>query len=329
MFLPFREKCDQLPKKSEEPSYICFKIFAWSKDLVGHLGQHQAAPCLIVPNMSLFGRERKQKMKSFLITIFAMILLLNPTATGKIEIICVGDSITAGSKASNRHLTSYPAVLQSLLGDTFQVYNYGDGGTLAQKQVTGASKYKTQKPYWESPHYTRALNHTTADIVVIQLGTNDAFVPNWNETGFIIDYTQLINSFRTVALPKTKIYISIPPPCSEDLEDMNTTVLNHRLAHLINKIAAMTNTKVIDVSGAFKRISNQVKSFVKRKDRAYSKNSTTSRSSVMIDHNVTKYLQLDSLSFDGLHPNDKGYTILAKAVRDRLLAKKERKKAFF
>ena len=150
-------------------------------------------------------------MKSFLITIFAMILLLNPTATGKIEIICVGDSIAAGSKASNRHLTSYPAVLQSLLGDTFQVYNYGDGGTLAQKQVTGASKYKTQKPYWESPHYTRALNHTTADIVVIQLGTNDAFVPNWNETGFIIDYTQLINSFRTVALPKTKIYILAYP----------------------------------------------------------------------------------------------------------------------
>lgn len=68
--------------------------------------------------------------------------------------------------------------------------------------------------YWNHDSYTKALN-SNPDIVVIQLGTNDAFV-NWSdeiEKMFINDYVELIKSF--INLPsKPDVYVMIPPAIS-------------------------------------------------------------------------------------------------------------------
>ena len=52
----------------------------------------------------------------------------------KIQVACIGDSITFGARLTFQDEDSYPAQLQTLLGEDFQVHNLGVGGcTLIRK----------------------------------------------------------------------------------------------------------------------------------------------------------------------------------------------------
>src|ERR1044072_7428681 len=100
--------------------------------------------------------------------LLALLLCLVGCAThppGKIRVACVGDSITWGSGVEGRESNSYPAVLQRLLGEKYEVSNFG---------VSGATMLKRgDKPYWEMSAFTDALAFKP-NVVVIKLGTNDS-----------------------------------------------------------------------------------------------------------------------------------------------------------
>lgn len=65
-------------------------------------------------------------------------------ATKKIKIACVGNSITYGAEVANRDKNAYPAQLQAMLGDHYQVENFGvTSRTLLKKGYL---------PYWKSEH---------------------------------------------------------------------------------------------------------------------------------------------------------------------------------
>ena len=128
-----------------------------------------------------------------LLTLFAVLLSsCQDTKTldkDPIKIACVGNSITYGSGMANREMNAYPKQLQHLLGDAYQVENFGvSGNTLLQKG---------DHPYWESEAYQKALAFTP-DIVFIKLGTNDSKQQNriYLDTDFEKDYAQLIQSFK-------------------------------------------------------------------------------------------------------------------------------------
>src|SRR3954451_2825248 len=80
----------------------------------------------------------------------------------KIKVACVGDSITYGSGLKDRAKESYPVVLQGLLGDKYEVRNFGVSGATLLK--------KGDKPYDKEKAYPQALDFRP-DIVVIKLGT--------------------------------------------------------------------------------------------------------------------------------------------------------------
>ena len=52
-------------------------------------------------------------------------------APAKKIVACVGDSITYSHGASKRDATTYPAVLQKLLGDEWEVHNFGHNARTA------------------------------------------------------------------------------------------------------------------------------------------------------------------------------------------------------
>src|SRR6056297_1224323 len=52
--------------------------------------------------------------------------------TSPIRVACLGDSITAGARVDAKS-ESYPARLQELLGDNFEVRNFGIGGATLLK----------------------------------------------------------------------------------------------------------------------------------------------------------------------------------------------------
>ena len=116
----------------------------------------------------------------------------------KTKVACVGNSVTRGYGLRFPEKDSYPAQLQELLGQGFEVENFGhSGATLLSKG---------HRPYIETPEYSEALKFE-ADIVVIHLGLNDTDPRNWPNfrDEFIRDYMQLVESFRKNNNPE--IYI--------------------------------------------------------------------------------------------------------------------------
>lgn len=203
-------------------------------------------------------------------------------------IVCVGDSITFGSGASNP-LLSYPARLLSKLKHkyyketrtfVFKLHNYGASGTTVTRYYSSS--------YWDTSEYKQALSHSRdADVVIILFGANDAqFHLNWNERNFKRDYTEMIESFQKFE-SKPLIYVGIPTVILPFYlsTKTNSTIINGIYPSLIRSIAEQTHCKIIDffsaVGGAGTIVSGECIQF---------------------------------FAHDGLHPNDKGHEKMANAA---------------
>jgi lysophospholipase L1-like esterase len=110
-------------------------------------------------------------------------------APGKI-VACVGDSITAGQSEK----TSYPRQLQVILGEGYEVLNFGVGGTCLVEDG--------DLPYSEQETYQSAL-HCIPDILIVMLGTNDLKTQNWDRVlhhgGFGACSSKFIQTFTNYA----------------------------------------------------------------------------------------------------------------------------------
>jgi len=90
-----------------------------------------------------------------------------------IKIACVGDSLTWGQALNNtRSDAPYPKVLQELLGEDFQIENFGASGRVLSDGYS--DDVMTDRSYSKTKNYQDSLAYG-ADIVVICLGTNDAW----------------------------------------------------------------------------------------------------------------------------------------------------------
>jgi len=77
----------------------------------------------------------KNFMKRYSILIL-MIFLLSSVAFSqdKIKVACIGNSVTYGYGHENPEVTSYPSQLATMLGDDYEVGNFGkSGATLLRK----------------------------------------------------------------------------------------------------------------------------------------------------------------------------------------------------
>lgn len=130
---------------------------------------------------------------------FLALLLATAGQAQKIKVACVGNSVTYGYKIENREINSYPAQLQRLLGDGYEVGNFGkSGATLLNRG---------HRPYTQQDEYQAALAFA-GDLVVIHLGLNDTDPRDWPNyrDDFVADYLSLIESFRRVN-PDCQIWI--------------------------------------------------------------------------------------------------------------------------
>lgn len=134
-----------------------------------------------------------------IITMMLFSVLTQAQKKKKIKVACVGDSVTYGYLLENREQTSYPSQLQVMLGDTYEVGNFGkSGATLLSKG---------HRPYVEQEEYKKAIEFA-GDLVVIHLGLNDTDPRNWpnHKEHFFKNYLDLIDSFKK-ANPQAKIWI--------------------------------------------------------------------------------------------------------------------------
>ena len=127
-------------------------------------------------------------MKKILLLFVCLFVCWVLSAQQRIKVACVGNSITYGTGLSDRATQSYPVKLQKLLGERYEVENFGKPGATLLNQG--------HRPYTRQEEYRKALDFA-GDIVVIHLGINDTDPRNWpNYRDFFVkDYLKLIDLY--------------------------------------------------------------------------------------------------------------------------------------
>lgn len=184
-------------------------------------------------------------MSRFRLVFMAVILLsvsARLVAQEKIRVACVGNSITEGYGLRNPHHDAYPAVLQRLLGDGYEVRNFGKSGR--------ALLSHSDAPYVKESVYRDALDFNP-DIVTIKLGTNDTKPQNWKYgSEFVADLTALVNSFRNLP-SRPAIYLCYPVPAAREVWGINDSIIVAGVIPAIRKVAKKQHLKIIDLHAAF------------------------------------------------------------------------------
>ena len=180
-------------------------------------------------------------MKNFYICFIIALLLVSPSAAQeKIRVACVGNSVTYGTGIKDRAHDSYPAQLQRLLGERYEVGNFGRPcATLIEKGPL---------PYVQVEEYQKALDFK-ADLVIIHLGLNDTDPICWPcyADVFNTDYRRLIQSFQT-ANPKARIWICRMTPIFHPHKRFlcGTRDWHRQIQQHIEQVAQMPGIGLID-----------------------------------------------------------------------------------
>lgn len=161
---------------------------------------------------------------------------------GVVKVACVGNSITYGFGLSDPATESYPAQLQQMLGDGYEVGNFGKSGATLLR--------RGHRPYNEQEEYRRALEFA-GDIVVIHLGVNDTDPRNWPNyrDEFVSDYLSLIDSLRSVS-PECRVIIArlTPIRSSHARFESGTRDWRDEIQEAIAVVAQAADAELIDFS---------------------------------------------------------------------------------
>ena len=157
------------------------------------------------------------------------------------RIACVGDSITFGAAIKDRVKNCYPAQLGRMLGEKFEVRNFGVNGATLLK--------KGDKPYWKLKAYANARDFQP-EVVVIKLGTNDSKPRNWkHKEEYFADYMELIESFRKLG-SKPVVWLCYPVPAYPGRWGITDKVMKEEVMPRLDEVAKKSGCKVIDLYSA-------------------------------------------------------------------------------
>jgi len=158
--------------------------------------------------------------------------------TGTIRVACVGDSITYGAGIKDRKQQSYPVQLGRMLGQKWDVRNFGVSGATLLK--------KGDKPYWKQKAFQQALAFRP-HVVIIQLGTNDTKPQNWkHKDDFAADYKAMIERFRALAT-EPRVFLCRPVPAFPGRWGIRDAVIREGVIPIVDRVARQKQVGVIDL----------------------------------------------------------------------------------
>ena len=163
-----------------------------------------------------------------------------PKVEPKIKVSCVGNSITYGMRLDDRERESYPTQLQALLGDRYEVGNFGKSGATLLRHG--------HRPYFDQEEFRQAMDFA-GDIVVIHLGVNDTDPRNWPhfQDEFVGDYLALIDSLRRVN-PQARFLIARMTPIGSHHSRFisGTKTWHGQIQEEIETVADVAGAELID-----------------------------------------------------------------------------------
>ena len=198
-----------------------------------------------------------------------------------IKVACVGDSITEGTANVDHAVNSWPLILDRMLEraqpGVYEVGNFGRSGATSIR--------RGKKPYWDEDVFSKGCDFQP-NIVIINLGTNDATNVSWLKCGeeFEQDYRDLIKVYQGLE-SKPQVWLSNLTPMIAPHPRVEQCA-PHRVVieRTITSLAAEFGLQVID----FK----------------------------------TPMLGLPKLLTDGVHPNTAGNELMALATFAALTGEK-------
>lgn len=165
------------------------------------------------------------------VALFLMNSKIRTAPAKPISVACVGDSITEWSE--------YPADLQTILGEDYNVSNFGVAGS--------AVSTNWFKPYMEQPAFQDSMDFEPS-IVIIMLGTNDAHTDQSTDS-FVNDYETLVAYYQSLPGDQRIILVKPPPIYTNNLE-LDGTSLQEEVLPLIEQVAGNMSLPVLDVNAA-------------------------------------------------------------------------------
>ena len=166
------------------------------------------------------------------------VLLANAQTPARlpVKVACIGDSITYGFGIDDRDANSYPAVLQSLLGQCYDVRNFGNSARV----MSGTGDL----PYMNEPMYAD-VKAFLPDVVLIMLGTNDTKPYNWNAEQFEKDCKLMVKEMKSLD-SHPDIFLCYPPTVARDQWGINEKGVVQDVMPIIDRVAAGAWLDVID-----------------------------------------------------------------------------------
>jgi len=114
----------------------------------------------------------------------------------KHAIACIGDSLTAGKGLATDQC--YPEVLQEMLGETYEVVNFGFPGACATT-------------YEDTDLYKEVIS-TKFDIIIALLGHNDLQPCNWKENKYAVSYVRILKALQQHSAKDDCMFFICDPP---------------------------------------------------------------------------------------------------------------------
>ena len=251
----------------------------------------------------------------FLFTVLSLLLFsIHNVAAAPKKIITIGDSITWGSCSNNTlggrdpdQSRTYQGYLRSYVGSSYNIVNYGVSGL----SVLPDPYYATVPSEWDKArgaYYNSSVQaalKSAPDVVLIMLGTNDSKLTDagkagvWDsitggEENFYQAYKKLAEAF--MELPShPEVYIMLPPPAlpqgyrGRNAYRITNDIQEQHIVPILRNIAEELGLDVIDVRGAFPSATTQ-----------------------------NTQVRLSGYLLDCVHPNSRGYELIAKTVAKHL-----------
>lgn len=174
--------------------------------------------------------------------LFSIVLSAQPIKlsnySAPVKVACIGNSITYGSGIKDREHYSYPVQLGKMLGDKWEVRNFGVSGRTMLK--------KGDYPYWNEEAWKQAKVFLP-DVVIIKLGTNDTKPQNWKYADeFYADYKSMVEELK--ALPShPRIFVCKPVPAYAVRWGINDSTIVNGVIPAVVKLAKKEKLTLIDL----------------------------------------------------------------------------------
>lgn len=225
-------------------------------------------------------------MKPLVTVLFTAVILPACMTAQTVKVACMGNSITVGGNIRNE-TERYPAQLQRMLGEGYEVKNFGQNSQTVQ--MNGYDLTEGSQPgdcaYRDKETYRRALEYKP-DIVVLKLGTNDSKYINWlkdSPENFRHDLNCMLDELRNNSNPR--ILICYPVRVKREDWTINETNI-HSIIAILRQVAAERSLEVVNLHTAFeKELGNN----------------------------------WDTIYSDGVHPDSRGAAIIARKVADVII----------